>query len=257
MTYFDVIILSIVEGITEFLPISSTGHMVLVSHIFSIAQTPFVKSFEIFIQLGAILAVALLYWKRFLQGKEVWIRIGAAFIPTAVVGFLLYKIVKTVLLGNPLITVLALFIGGVLLIIIEKFLSPEKMTKTDITDLTIPQSALLGLVQAVSVIPGVSRAAATIIGAMFMGSSRTMAVEFSFLLAIPTMMAATGYDLLKSQLVFTTEEYSFLFLGFIASFIVAYIVVKFFIKYIQKHTFIPFGIYRIVLSIVYFLLFLR
>ena len=197
MTILHAIILSIIEGITEFLPISSTGHMVLASTLLKIQETEFVKSFEIIIQLGAILAVLLLYWKKLLTNKDTFIRVAIAFVPTGIVGLVLYKYIKDVLLGNPWIVVIALAIGGVLLILIEKF-HKEKSGKISLFD-----AFLIGCAQSLSVIPGVSRAAATIAGALLLGIPRESAVEFSFLLAIPTMAAATGLDLLKSGHQFT------------------------------------------------------
>jgi undecaprenyl-diphosphatase len=262
MDLFQTIILSIVEGITEFLPISSTGHLILTSHLLSIPQTDFTKSFEIIIQLGAILAVVVLYWKRILDSKKLWKPLLVAFIPTAVIGLVLYKFVKNFLLGNTIITLLALFIGGIVLIIIEKWWEegPTSLPATQghsgsltIEDLSMRQSFLIGLAQSVSIIPGVSRAAATIVGGLFMGMNRKTAVEFSFLLAIPTMGAATGLDLVKSGFSFTQSEWMMLGIGFIGAFVTALFAVKYFLKFIQNHTFIPFGIYRIILAVLFWI----
>lgn len=251
------LILAVVEGITEFLPISSTGHLILVSHLLNIESTNFSKSFEIIIQLGAILAVVVLYFKTLLYKKEYWPKLLVAFLPTALVGFTLYPLIKRVLLDNSYITLLSLFLGGIVLIIIEK-LHQEKETHTnDIAHLTYGQAVLIGSFQAISVIPGVSRAAATIIGGLVVGVKRTSAVEFSFLLAIPTMGAATGLDLIKSHSQFASSDIAPLLVGFIGSFIVALVVIKYFIKYIKKHDFVPFGIYRVIIAIIYFFIFLR
>lgn len=259
MNLFSTIILSIIEGVTEFLPISSTGHLILAAHILRVPQTDFAKSFEIIIQLGAILSVVFLYWKKILSSKSLWRPLFFAFIPTAVIGLLLYKLVKSFLLGNTTITLLALFIGGVILIGIEKWNKVKYMLKTGMTEpkaieqLSIKQALVIGLAQSVSIIPGVSRAAATIIGGLFVGMDRKTAVEFSFLLAIPTMAAATGLDLLKSGFSFTQDEWMLLGIGFIGAFITATFAVKYFLKYVQNHTFVAFGVYRIILAIAFWI----
>lgn len=257
MNLFHALILSIIEGITEFLPISSTGHMVLVSHALSVPDTDFTKSFEIIIQLGAILAVIVLYFKTFLYKREYWPKLLVAFLPTAIVGFTLYPLIKHVLLDNAVITVLALFLGGIALIAVEKKHTEKEHHTGDLSHLTYQQAVFIGCFQALSVIPGVSRAAATIVGGMVMGVKRTAAVEFSFLLAVPTMIAASGLDLIKSHSHFTSSEYVTLLVGFLGAFIVALIVVKYFMEFIKKHDFVPFGVYRIVIAIIYFFVFIR
>lgn len=280
MDYLQAIILSIVEGITEFLPISSTGHMILVSKLLNIAQTDFVKSFEIIIQLGSIFAIIFLYWKTISKNKEVWKKIITAFIPTAIIGFFLYRIIKTLFLGNSIITLFALFIGGLLLILLEKthksstfphgivsspneqnfqkVLDKEKDCHNDsIEKISFKNAFLIGIFQSISVIPGVSRSAATIIPALILGTKRGTAVEFSFLLAIPTMLAATTLDVVKSKSFFTFSEYSILITGFIGSFLVAILAVKFLLNFIKNHTFVLFGIYRIILAIIFGLFMLK
>lgn len=256
MNIFQAGILSIVEGITEFLPISSTGHLILTTQLLGITETDFVKSFEIYIQLGAIFAVIVLYAKKYLQNIRVWKNVLAAFLPTALIGFIFYKFVKTYLLGNEQVVVLSLLIGGVLLIGLEKMYQEKEHAIGKIEDLSIKQSFLIGLAQSVSIIPGVSRSAATILGALFLGAKRGVAVEFSFLLAVPTMLAASGYDLLKSNLAFSANEWTLIAVGFIGSFITALIVVRWFIKFVQTNTFIPFGIYRIILALLFLVFFL-
>ncbi len=251
MTLFQTIILAIVEGLSEFLPISSTGHLVLTSAILQIKQTEFVKSFEIIIQLGAILAIVVLYFKTLLKNKEVWKRIMIAFLPTAVIGFALYKVIKQVLIGNTMVTVLALLIGGIALIALELIHKEKDHHKERIEDISLKNAFFIGVFQSLSIIPGVSRAGATIIGGLFMGTKRKAAVEFSFLLAIPTMLAATGLDLIKTGFSFTTQQYFLLGVGLIVSFFVAILAVKFFVKFVQNHTLIPFGIYRIILAILF------
>jgi undecaprenyl-diphosphatase len=255
MNIVQTIILSVIEGITEFLPISSTGHMILAGTVLNIAETDFVKSFEIIIQLGAILAVLVLYWKKLLLNKKTFINVCIAFLPTAFVGLVLYKYIKDVLLGNPWIVVWSLGIGGILLILLEIF--HKEKTTVEHTDITPVQALLIGCAQSLSVVPGVSRAAATIAGAMLTGMKRAQAVEFSFLLAIPTMAAATGLDFVKSAKHFTGAQYGTLGLGFIIAFITALIVVQWFIGFVKKYTFIPFGIYRILLAVVFVIFVLR
>ncbi len=248
--------MSVVEGTSEFLPISSTGHLILASQLLGVPQTEFVKSFEIIIQLGAVLAVVVLYWRSFFEELGVWKKILAAFIPTSIVGLVLYKFIKQFLIGNQAVTLWALALGGVVLIALELWHTEKEWNISEIQKVSYKQAVLIGLAQAVSVIPGVSRAAATIVGGLLLGLKRETAVKFSFLLAIPTMMAATGLDLIKTPLSFTNDEWTLLAIGFIGSFIVALVVVKFFLNYIKKHTFIPFGIYRIVLAVLFWLIIL-
>ncbi len=252
------------------MPISSTGHLILTADLLKIAQTDFVKSFEIIIQLGAIAAVVLLYWRTLTTSKLVWSRILIAFLPTAIVGFILYKSIKSYLIGNTLITLAALLFGGIMLIALELHLSfprkreslnprvkheddKEEKNSSEIEKITTKQAFFIGLCQSVSIVPGVSRAAASIIGGLFVGAKRKTAVEFSFLLAVPTMLAATGLDLIKSDFSFSGNEYGLLAIGFLGSFIVAIGAVKFLLQFVQTHTFIPFGIYRIILSILFLL----
>jgi undecaprenyl-diphosphatase len=258
MDYLQAIILSIVEGITEFLPISSTGHLILTADLMKITQTNFVKNFEIVIQLGAIFSVIFLYWKTLIANKEVWKKILAAFLPTAVLGFILYKIVKTFLLGNTYVTLLALAIGGIILIILELIYKEKEYHVESIEKMSLRNAFLIGIFQSLAMIPGVSRSAATIIGGLFLGTKRNTAVEFSFLLAVPTMFAATILDILKSDFVsYNPNEYILLAIGFIGSFFVAILAIKFFLNFIKNHTFIPFGIYRIIISILFWLFIIK
>lgn len=243
--------MGLIEGLTEFLPISSTGHLILASYILKISQPDFIKSFEIIIQLGAILAVVVLYWKKFLLNWQVLKKIIIAFIPTAIIGLIFYKIVKQFLLGNNLVVVLALFIGGIFIIIFE-FLYREKQGATeDIEKISNKQAIALGICQSIAIIPGVSRSAATIIGGLGMGLKRKTIVEFSFLLAVPTMLAATGLDLYKSANAFLVDQIWYLLIGFIVSFVVAVVSIKFLLSFIQKNNFIAFGIYRILIATIF------
>jgi undecaprenyl-diphosphatase len=249
------LILSLVEGVTEFLPVSSTGHLVLTSEILKIDQTEFVKSFEIIIQLGAILAVVLLYFRTLLNTK-LWPKIILAFIPSALVGFFLYDFIKGYLIGNSLITVLALLIGGVIFILAELMFKSEK-TNNNLENISTKNALLIGIFQSVSVIPGVSRAGATILGGLLLGNSRKTAAEFSFLLAVPTMVGATALDITETRLNFSSNELTMLGIGFMASFIFALLAVKLFIRYLSSHSFIAFGVYRIALAIVFWFIYLR
>ncbi len=253
MTIFHAIVLSIIEGITEFLPVSSTGHLILASQLLRLSQTAFVKSFELFIQLGAIAAVAFLYAKRLLIDKKMLVHVLTAFIPTAIIGFVAYPFIKDLLLGNSSVVVISLLLGGIVLIILETTML--RQTKTSM--LTTQHAVIIGLMQTLSFIPGVSRAAATIVAGMLVGLPRTAAVEFSFLLAIPTMAAATGYDLVKSGFSFSPNEWNLLLIGFVGAFLTAAITVKLFVQFVSHNTFIPFGIYRIVLALVFAILTFR
>lgn len=257
MDLIQTLILSFVEGVTEFLPISSTGHLVLASHILGIKQTEFVKSFEIIIQLGAILSIVFLYYKTLLNTK-IWPKIFVAFLPSAVVGLLFYKIIKEYLIGNSLITVIALLIGGVAFILVEYF-NKEKQTNqvSKIEHITFKNALIIGLFQSISVIPGVSRAGSTILGALLLKTNRKTAAEFSFILAVPTMMAATGLDVIQTKLNFSPNELFLLGIGFVSSFIFAGISVKLLVKFLSNHNFIAFGIYRIVLAIAFWFIYLR
>ena len=258
MTILNALILAFVEGISEFLPISSTGHLILASDILKISQTVFVKDFEIIIQLGAILAVVVLYWKTFIKNRAIWSRIITAFLPTAVIGFILYKVVKSFLLGNTYVTLIALLIGGFLLIALELIHKEKEHHAEAIESISLKNAFLIGVFQSISIIPGVSRSAATIIGAMLLGTKRKTAVEFSFLLAVPTMIAATGLDIVKTNFSsYSGNDFFALGVGFVGSFLFAILAVKFFINFIKNHTFIPFGIYRIVLAILFWLLIIR
>lgn len=246
MNLVQVIILSVIEGITEFLPISSTGHLILTSRLLGVGTGDFVKTFEIAIQLGAIMSVVVLYFKRFITSFEIYKRLFVAFIPTAVIGFILYPLVKGFLLGSSLVTLLSLFLGGIFIILFEKYFKEKKVKK-----LSLSKYFLIGVFQSMSIIPGVSRALATIFGGMYVGMKRSEATEFSFLLAVPTMFAATLYDLYKSRDILTSQNLSTLVVGFVLAFIFAMGAVKFLINYVKKNNFKAFGIYRIILSLLY------
>jgi undecaprenyl-diphosphatase len=259
MDYLSALILGVIEGLTEFLPISSTGHLILASRLLGIEQTEFHKTFEIFIQFGAILAVVATYWRSLLD-MEVIKRLLVAFIPTGIIGFTLYKFIKGSLIGNEVVVVWALLLGGVALIAFE-LLHTEKALPVDgqrpreggddLRSVTYGQALFIGLFQSIAIVPGVSRAAASIVGGLLAGLRRATVVQFSFLLAVPTMAAASGYDLLKTSPSFSSEQFGLLAVGFLASFAVALVAIRFLLRYVRRHNFIPFGIYRIVLALVF------
>jgi undecaprenyl-diphosphatase len=226
MTAFQALVLGVVEGLTEFLPISSTGHLILAAKLMGLAQTDFQKSFEIVIQLGAIGAVVVLYWRRFLR-RELLVKLALAFLPTGAIGLALYSYVKTYLLGNVTVVLLALLLGGVVLIVFELLQNPRQPSAPDVGAITTRQAISIGLFQALAIIPGVSRSGATIVGGLAMGLSRETIVEFSFLLAVPTMLAATGLDLVKNASSFSAAQSGSLATGFLASFLVAMASIKF------------------------------
>ena len=251
MDLLNAIILGVVEGLTEFLPVSSTGHLILASRLLGLEQTDFLKSFEIAIQLGAILAVVVLYWRSLLFDISVLKRVLAAFLPTAIVGFVFYKLIKKFLIGNSQVVVWSLLLGGIGLIIFELVHKEKKEALDKLESISYRNAFLIGLFQSCAVIPGVSRSAATIIGGLLLGLNRKTIVEFSFLLAVPTMLAATLLDLLKSAGSFSPGQLMFLPIGFLTSFVVAIGSIKFFLHFIKTHNFIPFGIYRISAAIIF------
>lgn len=244
-------IFGIVEGITEFLPISSTGHLILTGKLLGFPQSDFLKTFEIAIQLGAILSVVVLYWKSLLMNFEVLKRVAAAFIPTAVLGLVLYKIIKKFLLSSSEVVLWSLFLGGIFLVIFELFHREKEDAHTDLSGIPYSKAILIGVFQSLAMIPGVSRSAATICGGLLLGVKRKTIVEFSFLLAVPTMLAATALDLLKSASSFSADQMGFLGVGFIVSFIVAILSIRFLLFFIKNNNFIPFGIYRIAVALLF------
>jgi undecaprenyl-diphosphatase len=250
--YLTALILAIIEGLTEFLPVSSTGHLILAAALLNLPQSAFVKSFELAVQSGAILAVVVLYWRFFLK-IEVLKRLIVAFIPTGIVGLLIYRTFKDALLGNEQVVLWALLLGGIFLVVFE-LRYREKVGVDDITKIPYKHCFLIGLIQSIAVIPGVSRSAPTIIGGLALGMKRETIVLFSFLLAVPTMVAASGYDLVNSYAEFSSTQADLLLVGFVVSFIVALPAVKLFLNYVKKNNFIPFGIYRILLVLVFFVL---
>jgi len=250
MTILHSLILGIIEGVSEFLPISSTGHLILAGKLLGLADSDFVKSFEIIIQLGAILAVVVLYWKK-LWNWELIKKLIVAFVPTGIIGLALYKIVKTYLLGNEIVVLWALFLGGVALIVFEMWHQEKELDVAEMKDISYKQAVSLGLFQSISIIPGVSRSAATIVGGLWLGLKRQTIVEFSFLLAVPTMLSATGLDLVKNYQSFSGAQFSVLSVGFLVSFVMAIVSIKFLLDFIRQHNFVSFGIYRIIIALVF------
>ena len=254
MNSLQALIFGIVEGITEFLPISSTGHLMLTAHAMGLDQTSFLKSFEIVIQFGAILSVVFLYWRSLLMNREILKRVIVAFIPTGLLGLTVYKLVKRYLLSSSTVVLWSLLIGGIFLIVFELLHKEKEDAVEDLSAIPYRTSVLIGLFQSIAMIPGVSRSAATIVGGLALGLKRKTIVEFSFLLAVPTMLAATGLDLVKNAGQFSAGQFHFLAIGFVVSFFAALGAVKYLLSFIKSHTFIPFGIYRIILVIVFWYL---
>lgn len=255
MTIFHGLILGIIEGLTEFLPISSTAHMILASAWLKIPTTEFLKTFEISIQLGAILAVVILYWKKIWSSWDLIFKIGAAFIATSIIGLIFYKVVKAYLMENMILIASALLLGGILIIAWEKYYAKKQAAIQESPEqpMSYRQAIVIGACQALAMIPGVSRSAATILGGLSLGLKRKTIIEFSFLLAIPTMAAATGLDLLKSRASLMTlsgQEIIIWLIGFATAFLTAIIGVKFFLRFIQKNDFVAFGWYRIILGLI-------
>lgn len=250
MTYFQALIIAIIEGLTEFLPVSSTGHMILASSLMKIQNRQFAETFEIVIQLGAILAVLCIYIKRFFVGINIYLKLLVAFLPTGVIGLLAYKTIKLYLF-NPYVVSISLIVGGFVLLLLDKWGAEKKSAYKEIEDISFINAIKIGLIQCISMIPGVSRSAATIFGGIFSGFNRQQAAEFSFLLAIPTMFAASGYDLLKEKDNIHSEDISVLLFGALIAFIVAFLAVKAFVNFLNQYGFKHFGYYRIALGIVF------
>lgn len=260
LTYYTAIILAVIEGLTEFVPVSSTGHMILASAWLG-AQSETVHTFEIFIQLGAILAVLVLYPSRFLvllkldktgQGASTMtglngiVRFAVACAPAFLFGFLFHGVIKDKLF-NPTTVALALIVGGVAFIVIERM---KAMRENVLETLTVRDAFIIGLFQCVSLWPGFSRSGATMLGAMLLGYHRRAAAEFSFLIAVPVMFAAVGYDLLKSFRILRPQDFPLFGVGFVISFLVALLAIRFFIGLLGRYTLMPFGVYRILLGLV-------
>lgn len=251
MTWLQTIILAIIEGLTEFLPVSSTGHMILASALMDVKNDDgFLETFEIVIQLGAILAVLALYYKRFFVSLEIYIKLAVAFLPTGIIGILAYKTIKSYLF-NPYVVSTSLIVGGVILILLDKWSADKTSRYTDIEKISYTDALKIGFIQCFSMIPGVSRAAATIFGGVYSGFNRVQAAEFSFLLAIPTMFAASGKDLLENYEQINETNLTLLLTGGFVAFLVALAAVKGFVSFLTRYGFKHFGYYRIIIGILF------
>jgi undecaprenyl-diphosphatase len=249
MDFIHAIILGIVEGVLEFLPVSAAGNLTLVGRLLGIPSSDFIKIYEIVMQLGAVIAVLILYARRLLVDHETIKKIVVAFIPTGIIGLLVYKIVKNFLLYNDTITVFSLIIGGIIILLVEyKKIRP---TTESISKISYKQAIAIGFIQTLAFIPGVSRSGATIIGAMMLGVERKAAVEFSFLLAIPTILAAGSYALIKDHSAIAGANLFPMAVSFITALIFAIISVKTFLRFISSNNLKPFGFYRIIVGILY------
>jgi undecaprenyl-diphosphatase len=246
MTISQSIIVAVIEGLTEYLPVSSTGHMILVQAILGIPVDDFVKLFTINIQLGAILAVIVLYWKRFFQSISFYYKLFVAFLPAVFFGMLLNKYIDQ-MLGSVLVVGITFFLGGIMLLFVDKWFNNPSQDQ----NITYPTALKIGLFQCIAMIPGVSRSAASIIGGMTQKLTRKTAAEFSFFLAVPTMFGATVLEVYKHfDLMKNPENIKILFIGNIVAFIVAGIAIKAFITYLTKHGFKLFGYYRIIVGLI-------
>jgi len=249
MSFIHAIIIAIVEGLSEFLPISSTGHMIITQKLLGVEDSEFVKAFIVNIQFGAILSVVVLYWKRFLQSLNFYYKLFIAFIPAAIIGFLLGDYID-MLLENVVVVAISLLLGGVVLLFADKWFNNQNEEQ----EVTYMSALKIGFFQCIAMIPGVSRSAATIIGGMSQKLTRKNAAEFSFFLAVPTMFAASAYKLLKNYKSINVENISVLIVGNIVAFVVAIIAIKAFISFLTKNGFKAFGWYRIVVGAVILIL---
>jgi undecaprenyl-diphosphatase len=246
--YFQSIIIGVIEGFTEFLPISSTGHMIVAGHFLGIPQDELTKAFEVIIQFAAILAVMIIYRDKITIKKvDLWIKLFVAFLPLAVVGFIFKDVIKE-LFDNRVVAIMFI-VGGVAFLVVEYFYKESQAHTKNVEDVTMKQSLIIGFSQIFSLIPGTSRAGSTIIGGLLCGLDRKTSSEFSFLLAIPVMGAVSGYDLLKHYKEFANVDWGVYIVGFITAFIVAYITIKLFLAFLSKFTFVPFGVYRILFGL--------
>jgi len=251
----DSILLGIIEGFTEFLPISSTGHLIVASEFLNIDQNNVTKAYEVIIQFAAILAVILNYSDKFHPSKiELWKKLILAFIPIGAVGFIFSSYIKAMF--DIKIVAIMFIVGGIVFLIVEKYYTETNKHIDDIEKVTYKQALYIGLAQIFALIPGTSRAGSTIIGAMIVGLNRRASAEFSFLLAFPVMCATTGYDLLKHYKDFSDANLLVLGIGFVTAFFIAFLTIKLFLVFLEKFTFISFGIYRIIFGTILLLWFI-
>lgn len=254
MGIIEAIILAIIEGLTEFLPVSSTGHMIIGSKIMNIASDDFTKLFTVAIQFGAILSVVVVYFKKFFQSINFYTKLFVAFIPTGIIGLLLKSHVDT-LLENIWVVAISLLLGGIILLFVDKWFESNEADGEE--EVSFKTGFIIGIFQSIAMVPGVSRSAATIIGGLTQRLTRKTAAEFSFFLAVPTMFAATlksMWDEKEMLLESSNNEWMLLLLGNVVAFIVAYLAIKSFISFLSKHGFRFFGYYRIVLGLLLLIL---
>jgi undecaprenyl-diphosphatase len=244
MEIIHVIIIAIVEGVTEFLPVSSTGHMIIAQKLLGIESSDFVKMFTVNIQFGAILSVIVLYWKQFLQSFDFYLKLLVAFLPAAVFGFLLNEQIEN-LLESVAVVAVSLVIGGIILIFVDNWFDDNKGSQ----EISYGKALIIGFFQVIAMIPGVSRSAATIIGGLTQKLDRKAAAEFSFFLAVPTMAAASAYEMLKTYKTIGPDNINLLIIGNIAAFLVAMAAIKGFISLLTRYGFKAFGYYRIVVGL--------
>lgn len=248
MDIFQSVIMGVVEGFTEFLPVSSTGHMIIVSDWLGLKQDNAIKAYEIIIQFAAILAVVLHYKEKFSPKKvSLWMKVALAFFPIGAVGFVFAKQIK--MLFSVEIVAVMFIVGGLVFLLTEWKYKPKEHLIEDVENISYTQALWIGIAQIFALIPGTSRAGASIIGALWVGLSRKASAEFSFLLAFPVMCATTGYDILKHYHEFSANNGVVLAVGFGVSFVVAYLTITLFLKFLEKFTFVGFGIYRILFGI--------
>lgn len=247
MTYLAALILAVIEGITEFLPVSSTGHMIIASTFMGISENPLTKNFEIVIQLGAILSVLVIYWRKFLTSFQFYLKLGVAFLPAAIAGFILNDYIDC-LLSNIWVVIVSLFLGGIILIFVDKWFKNAGCTEEQ--EMTWFQGFKIGCFQCLAMVPGVSRSASTIIGGMVVGLNRKNAAEFSFFLAVPTMLGASAKKLMDSHKTIQADDALILLFGSLVAFIVALFAIKSFITFLQRYGFKWFGYYRIGIGVV-------
>jgi len=255
MDIFQAIIIGIIEGFTEFLPISSTGHMIIASEVLGISQDNVTKAYEVIIQFSAILAVMIIYKDKIHISKiELWKKLIVAFLPLAIIGFIFKDYIK--MLFSIEVVAIMFIIGGVIFLIVEYFYDEQKAIIKDVERITYKEALLIGVAQVFALIPGTSRAGATIIGGLVLKMDRKTSAEFSFLLAIPVMIAVSGYDLLKHYNEFANINWLPFIVGFIVSFVVAFITIKLFLSFLQKFTFVVFGVYRILFGTILLIFFI-
>lgn len=249
MTIIQSLILGLIQGITEFLPISSTAHLILAEKLMHISETDFVTTFDVAIQAGSAIAVLMIFWKKLLTKKESFLRILVAFIPTMILGLALHNFVKSYLYGNTGIILAAMAIGGLALILLEQRKNVN-LSESSVEKVTYKQSFIIGLCQSLALVPGVSRSAASIGGGLLLGLPRETATEFSFMLAIPTLFAATALDVVKNRSAFAGPNLMLFLAGFAVALVSSLIVIRWLLGYVKKNSFTVFGVYRIVAAVI-------